>query len=80
MRFSMRLILSMLAMLIFPLAMHSPLRGAPVTHDRERAAIETILTTQQAAWNKGDLDAFVEGYWHSPDLTFSGTKRHRARL
>ena len=34
--------------------------------------MEDVLTRQQAAWNRGDLDAFVEGYWHSSDLTFSG--------
>ena len=30
-----------------------------------------------ADWNKGDLDAFLEGYWHSPDVVFqSGGDRH----
>ena len=23
-----------------------------------------------ADWNQGDLDAFLKGYWHSPDLVF----------
>jgi beta-aspartyl-peptidase (threonine type) len=31
------------------------------------------LTEQQAAWNHGDVDAFLLGYWHSPELTFSGS-------
>ena len=35
-------------------------------------AIRAVLTAQQAAWNRGDLPAFVSGYWNSPDLTFSG--------
>jgi len=34
------------------------------------AAIETVLRTQQEAWNRHDLDAFMAGYWNSPDLTF----------
>lgn len=37
------------------------------------AAIKRVLETQQDAWNRGDVNAFLEGYWHSPDLTFSGT-------
>ena len=35
-----------------------------------RAAIEQVLKTQQAAWNRKDLQSFMAGYWNSPDLTF----------
>ena len=39
-------------------------------------AIEHVLCTQQDAWNHHDLDAFMAGYWNSPDLTFfSGAKQ-----
>jgi L-asparaginase / beta-aspartyl-peptidase len=41
-------------------------------HAKDRAAITQLITSQQLSWNKGDIDAFVEAYWHSPDLTFSG--------
>jgi len=43
--------------------------------DREgdRSAITSVLTAQQEAWNHGDVDKFLVGYWHSPDLTFSGS-------
>lgn len=35
------------------------------------AEITAVLLAQQAAWNRGDLAAFMElGYWRSPDLTF----------
>jgi ketosteroid isomerase-like protein len=37
------------------------------------AAIREVLLNQQAAWNKGDIPAFLEGYWNSPELTFSGS-------
>jgi len=37
----------------------------------ERADIETVLTRQAAAWNRGDIDAFMEHYWKSDGLTFS---------
>ncbi len=35
-------------------------------------AIKAVLIAQQAAWNRGDIPAFLEGYWNSSDLTFSG--------
>lgn len=33
-------------------------------------AIKHLLVSQIEAWNRGDLKGFMEGYWHSPDLTF----------
>ncbi len=30
-----------------------------------------MLTEQAAAWNRGDLEAFMDGYWRSPDLIFT---------
>jgi uncharacterized protein (TIGR02246 family) len=39
----------------------------------DRIAIRAVLDAQQQAWNRGDVDAFLTGYWHSPDLTFSGS-------
>jgi uncharacterized protein (TIGR02246 family) len=41
--------------------------------ERDRAAIQQIFDAQQAAWNRADVDAFMAGYWHSQDVTFSGT-------
>jgi len=35
--------------------------------------IRAVLTEQQAAWNRGDLPAFLQGYWNSPELTFAGS-------
>jgi ketosteroid isomerase-like protein len=38
------------------------------------AAIQGVMQSQVQAWNHHDLDSFMNGYWHSPDLTFfSGT-------
>ena len=39
----------------------------------DREAISAVLNSQQAAWNRGDVDAFLVGYWRSPELTFSGS-------
>ncbi|HWZ82188.1 MAG TPA: nuclear transport factor 2 family protein [Terriglobales bacterium] len=33
-------------------------------------AIRHVIDEQQQAWNRGDLEGFMAGYWNSPDLTF----------
>lgn len=38
--------------------------------DNVNAAVRRVLDEQQSAWNRRDLDGFMAGYWHSPDLTF----------
>jgi uncharacterized protein (TIGR02246 family) len=37
----------------------------------ERAEVEAVLSKQAAAWNRGDIDTFMEHYWKSDELTFS---------
>jgi uncharacterized protein (TIGR02246 family) len=49
------------------------LGNTPDKHGSDREAIQTVLTAQQSAWNRGDVNAFLVGYWHSPELTFSGS-------
>ncbi len=39
----------------------------------DREMIHSVLEAQQTAWNRGDVDAFLSGYWRSPELTFSGS-------
>lgn len=41
--------------------------------EADRAKIAAVLTAQQTAWNRGDVDAFIVGYWESRELTFSGS-------
>ncbi|MFN3840895.1 MAG: YybH family protein [Cyclobacteriaceae bacterium] len=36
----------------------------------EIEAIRTVMSNQQRAWNKADIDAFMEGYWKSDSLKF----------
>lgn len=33
--------------------------------------IRSALTVQAEAWNRGDIDTFMQTYWNSPELTFS---------
>jgi ketosteroid isomerase-like protein len=45
--------------------------------DGAKAAIEHVLRTQQEAWNRHDIEGFMQGYWNSPQLTFfSGATVH----
>jgi beta-aspartyl-peptidase (threonine type) len=34
------------------------------------AAVRAVLSRQVEAWNRGDLEGFMAGYWNSPDLVF----------
>jgi len=38
--------------------------------DPEAKQIRAVLDEQVVAWNRGDLEAFMKGYWKSADLTF----------
>lgn len=39
------------------------------------AEIAALLTAQAAAWNRGDIDAFMATYAHSDDLRFASADR-----
>jgi ketosteroid isomerase-like protein len=36
--------------------------------------IQQVLNAQSEAWNKGDIEEYMQGYWKSPDLQFIGSK------
>lgn len=60
---------------LVPLTFGSPAAAAP---PNDRQAILAVLEAQVAAWNKGDLDGFMTGYWNDEKLTFisGGDIRH----
>ena len=44
---------------------------APLAHGADdEKDIRAVLDAQVAAWNKGDLDGFMTGYWNDEKLTF----------
>ena len=49
------------------------LAASPVRAQSPDAAeqIRAVLAEQSAAWNRGDIDAFMEGYAKTPDLRFA---------
>jgi ketosteroid isomerase-like protein len=40
--------------------------------DPATAAIRQVLSDQQSAWNRGDIDVFMQGYNNSPETIFIG--------
>lgn len=42
------------------------------SQSRDETAIRKILDTQTQAWNKGNIDAFMKGYWEHDSLVFIG--------
>lgn len=39
------------------------------------AALRAVLQAQAEAWNRGDIDAFMQGYWQDPRLRFASGDR-----
>ena len=44
--------------------------GALDAREDEAAPVRALLDAQVAAWNRGDLEGFMAGYWRSPELVF----------
>ena len=38
----------------------------------DKSEISRVLTDQERAWNQGDIERFMEGYWNDEKLTFIG--------
>jgi ketosteroid isomerase-like protein len=53
-----------------------PETAAPQVDDNQQGrqdaeeGIKHMLVSQIEAWNHGQLETFMQGYWHSPELTF----------
>ena len=49
--------------------------NAPAAANNAAAEIRAVMAAQVAAWNRGDIDGFMDGYVRSDKLEFvSGTK------
>ncbi len=42
------------------------------TIDRTQASIREVLNAQAAAWNRGDIEGYMDGYDRSPNTEFVG--------
>lgn len=45
-----------------------------VAQNKDERAIRSIMAAQELAWNRGDLEAFMSGYWNSDSLRFIGSR------
>lgn len=62
-----------LSLLAISVAFVLAIAGTTATADEAEtvASIKKIMIAQQNAWNAGDVDEFMIGYWKSDELTFS---------
>ena len=83
MKLRMTYLLLFVSLLSSPIFLHSQNAAKPDppidtqldqlrTLSRDELDIIKVLTGQERAWNRGDIDAFLSGYKDSPDLVFIG--------
>ncbi|MBS1758547.1 MAG: DUF4440 domain-containing protein [Bacteroidetes bacterium] len=60
----MRLIIALLSFIIFSLTLSA--------QSKDVKAIRQLLSNQSAAWNNGNLDGYMKGYWENDSLMFVG--------
>src|SRR5262249_48202584 len=60
----------LLPLALIALAVFRMLYIEPWLAGQKEQGVEQVLNDQVAAWNRGELEAFMDGYWHSPELTF----------
>jgi ketosteroid isomerase-like protein len=60
--------------LLFASAVTDPIAAAPLAREKDQPTattqIRAVLRAQQNAWNRGDIDGFMNGYAHSNSTTF----------
>lgn len=56
--------------LIVLLILTTSVSFAQTKEEKAKAAIRGVLNEQAAAWNRGDIEGFMQGYWNSPQMTF----------
>ncbi len=57
---------------LFLLTLIIQMASTAFSQDADKKEILKILNDQTAYWNKGDLDNFMNGYWHNDSLMFVG--------
>lgn len=64
--------IKMLRYLTFFLLVFSGLLQGAIGQSRAEKACLDILDRQTKAWNRGDLEGFMDGYWESDSLMYIG--------
>lgn len=60
------------ALALLALAVFASLAAAQSDKEKTRieAAVKAVMAEQAAGWNRGDIEAYMAGYWRSDDLVF----------
>ena len=66
---TMKPLFLLLAILLFSCTTKVELADNPET---VKKAIEKVMSAQEIAWNKHDLEGFMQGYWKNDSLKFYG--------
>ena len=64
------LVLTAVTLLVLLALVLLVVRGGRGFTQADAEAVKAVLLEQQAAWNQGELEAFMAGYHRSPDMTF----------
>ena len=68
----MKYVLAAFCLALLPACVSAAHDGpAPAQGLDDAAEITGVLLSQKDAWNAGDIDAFMDGYWRSPELRFA---------
>ena len=65
------LLAALLLVVILPIAISARLVAGPNKHrSRIVASVKAVLDAQVAAWNRGDIEGYMAGYWRSDETIF----------
>ncbi len=62
------------ALILILLIFSSATFAKGVLKEKDKQQILALLDTQVAAWNDGNLEKFMDTYWHSDKLVFVGSR------
>ena len=62
----------LIALLLFSMNLSAGAQSTAARSAKDEAAIRQLMAAQVDAWNKGNLDAFMKGYWNNDSLVFIG--------
>lgn len=48
-------------------------KKSATTYEIDKSEILAVMTAQENAWNNGDLEGFMQGYWKNESLKFYGS-------
>ena len=70
------LLAALLLVVMFPISISAQRAAGPKQRgDRIIAAVRAVLDAQVAAWNRGDVEGYMDGYWRSEETVFAPEER-----